>query len=310
MTVGLMRLAPYRTVLIAGPTASGKSQMALDLAKRCGGVIVNADSMQIYSDLRLITARPSAADEADVPHWLYGQVDGAAVFSTGAWLRSVGKILPDLMAAFPTVIFVGGTGLYFTALTQGLSEIPETPAEVRQNLRDELAELGPQALYARLAGDDPQMAQRLKPSDGQRIIRALEVLQHTGRSLADWQATVSAPLVDMSSETTKAIVLQPGRALANLNIAKRFKAMVEAGGLDEVKTLLERHLNPQLPVMKAIGVKQLGAYFQGEIDLGTAVELAIIASRQYAKRQRTWFAGQMDERWLHVNSAETAALGL
>ncbi len=299
-------MAAYKTILIAGPTASGKSSLAIDLARHYNGVIINTDSMQVYSDLRLVTARPSLDEELIAPHRFYGFVEAGEAFSTGAWLRAVTKLMPQLRDEFGTLIFVGGTGLYFNALTGGLSEIPDTPNGLRQNLRDELKSFGPASLYAQLRTEDAASAASLNPSDGQRIIRALEVLRHTGRPLHEWQRETSNPLVDLNSPETKAIVIDPERDLLAANIAKRFEAMVEKGALDEVAALLSRKLNPQLPAMKAIGVSELGDYLAGKLPLSQAVNLAVIASRQYAKRQRTWFRGQMGAQWQRYANPETA----
>ena len=299
-------MIPYKTILIAGPTASGKSALALALAQKYHGVIINTDSMQVYSALRLVTARPSQMDETKAPHRLYGHISAAEAYSTGAWLRSVKSLLPQLSGEFETFIFVGGTGLYFNALTLGLSDIPETPNALRQYLRDELKSAGSAALYAQLQNEDRTAAAKLEPGDGQRIIRALEVVRHTGRSLHDWQSDSVTPLVDLDAVTTKAIIIEPDRSVLRQRIAERFSAMIDAGVLNEIQLLLDAKLDPQLPVMKAIGVVQLCAYLAGTTTLEHATNLAVIASRQYAKRQRTWFAGQMDARWLRVMDAAAA----
>jgi tRNA dimethylallyltransferase len=295
-------LAAYKTILIAGPTASGKSRLAIELAKRGHGVIINTDSMQVYRDLRIVTARPSLEEELEAQHRLYGFVNAGEAFSTGAWLRAVAKLLPFLQDEFETVIFVGGTGLYFRALTSGLSEVPETPIELREKLRDQLKAVGPAQLYRQLLNEDAGSAANLESSDGQRIIRALEVLRHTGRPLRMWQKEISTPLVDLQSPDTKAIVLEPERDLLAQNISKRFDAMVRNGALDEVSVLISRKLDRNLPAMKAIGVAELRAYLEGQIPLVDAINSAVIASRQYAKRQRTWFRGQMDANWLRFNT--------
>jgi tRNA dimethylallyltransferase len=296
-------LAAYKTILIAGPTASGKSGLAIELAKRYNGVIINSDSMQVYSDLPVVTARPAVEEEAEVPHRLYGRVDAAEAFSTGAWLRAVSNLLPDLRTKFETLIFVGGTGLYFNALTQGLSEIPETPDWLRQSLRRELEALGPHQLYAQLRAEDPLSAASLSATDGQRIVRALEVFRHTGRPLLEWQREKSVPLVNIGLSETSAMVLDPDRQLLAEKIRQRFAAMIAKGALEEVSALLSRNLDSELPAMKAIGVTELGAHLAGKVTLEEAVELAVIASRQYAKRQRTWFRGQMDEKWLRIDNS-------
>ena len=292
--------------MIAGPTASGKSGLAIKLANRFDGVIINTDAMQVYHDLRIVTARPTLEEESDAPHRLYGFVDERLAYSTGAWLRDVTKVLAELRAAFPTLIFVGGTGLYFNALTAGLSEIPETPMALRQSLRVELAAYGPAALHAQLQLEDHLSADGLNPSDGQRIIRSLEVLRNTGRPLRTWQMVNSTPVIDVASPETKAIVLSPDRDDLATNIAKRFDVMVKMGAVDEVSALIARNLDPQLPAMKAIGVAELGAYTAGWMSLDEATRKAVTASRQYAKRQRTWFRGQMGERWEWFEDAKLA----
>lgn len=296
----------YKTILIAGPTASGKSGLAIKLAKQMNGVIINTDSMQVYRDLRILTARPSLAEEAEAPHKLYGFVDASDVFSTGAWLRAVTSILPELQAGFQTLIFVGGTGLYFSALTAGLSDIPETPNQLRQQLRDELKAGGSKALYAQLQAEDLASAACLQPTDGQRIVRALEVLRHTGRPLRSWQVENSTPLVDLDLPETKAIILNPEPGLLAANIAKRFSYMIECGALAEVQALIDRRLEPELPAMKAIGVTQLREHLAENLSLDEAVALAVIASRQYAKRQRTWFRRQMNENWQRFDGGPSA----
>lgn len=290
-------MVPYKTFLIAGPTASGKSGLALKLAQKHNGVIVNTDSMQVYRDLRIVTARPTINDELAAPHRLYGTIDAAKPFSTGSWLRAIDGLLPQLRREFSTVIFVGGTGLYFNALTLGLSEIPETPLELRHDLRRELAELGPQELHRQLDRKDPEMAVLLEPADGQRILRALEVLLHTGHSLRHWQNIKTTPLVDLASLETKAIVLDPNRDGLATKIEQRFNQMVERGALEEVSALLQNAPEPALPIMKAIGVKELGCYLAGQSSLETASKNAVTSSQQYAKRQRTWFRGQMGSHW-------------
>jgi tRNA dimethylallyltransferase len=297
-------LGQFRTILIAGPTASGKSGLAITLAQRHNGVIVNTDSMQVYNDLTLITARPSLDEESQAPHRLYGDIDAGVAFSTGAWLRAVGKILPQLRNDFETVIFVGGTGLYFNALTMGLSEIPEIPELLQQHLRNELETLGPAALFEQLQIEDAISAATLEPTDGQRIIRALGVIRHTGKSLKQWQKVNSAALVDTASPLTKAIVLDPDRDWVSKRIEQRFHQMVANGALDEVSALIKRGLEPKLPAMKAIGVAELASYLAHQSTLEAAINAAVIASRQYAKRQRTWFRGQMNADWVRFSTPE------
>ncbi|MCC2112744.1 MAG: tRNA (adenosine(37)-N6)-dimethylallyltransferase MiaA, partial [Hyphomicrobiales bacterium] len=243
----------YSAVLIAGPTASGKSALALQLAAAMNGTVVNADAMQVYRELLVLTARPSAADEAFAPHRLYGHVAAATRYSVGAWLADLAPVLDEARAADHVPILVGGTGLYFKAAIEGLVELPEIPAETRESLKEKAGTLGPTGLYDLLVARDPVMAKRLPPSDPQRIIRALEVLEGTGRSLAEWQtASPAAPLIDPAM--ARKIVLDPDREVLRERIAQRFYAMVEAGALDEVERLAALRLDPELPAMKAIGV--------------------------------------------------------
>lgn len=287
--------------LIAGPTASGKSGLALARAVARGGVVVNADSMQVYSVLRLLTARPSDADLSTAPHLLYGHADPAKVYSTGAWLRDVAALTADGAFDGRPAIFVGGTGLYFKALTEGLSEMPEVPDQIRAAWRSELARAGAPALHAVLAVRDPQMAARLNPADGQRIVRALEVLEASGRSIAHWQVQRAAPLVDLA--TAEAVVIEPDRDELGQRIETRFAAMVEGGALDEVRALLALRLDPRLPAMKAIGVPELAAILGGDASPEGAISEAVLATRQYAKRQSTWFRNQLGPQWRRIASA-------
>ncbi len=274
-----------RTVLIAGPTASGKSALALDLAERLGGVVVNADSMQVYRDLKLVSARPSTADEARAPHLLYGHVDASEAYSAGRFVLDAGRVLAE-NPGLP-LIFVGGTGLYFEALTRGLSTVSQVPDEVRARWRAYAASVPPEELHAELSRRDPDMAAQLRPSDSQRLIRALEVIDATGISLSAWQRIAGSPLIDLAE--AKRIVLSVDRTELRARIARRFARMVEEGALDEVRRLDERGLDPALPALKAIGVPQLAAFLAGQIPLEAAIARAVILSGQYAKRQDTWF---------------------
>ncbi|MYZ49831.1 tRNA (adenosine(37)-N6)-dimethylallyltransferase MiaA [Rhizobiales bacterium L72] len=292
-------------MLIAGPTASGKSALALALAGAASesgrpALVVNADSMQVYADLRVLSARPSAADEARVPHRLYGHVSGAEAYSAGRWLADVGPVLREAEAGGALPILVGGTGLYFRALAGGLSEIPAVPEPVRRRWRSALAEAGPAALYGLLAARDPEMAARLRPSDPQRIVRALEVLEATGRSLAAFQAGGGEPL--LAGEGVARFVLEPDRAVLRCRIGARVEAMLAGGAVEEVASLLARRLPPELPVMKAIGVREIGALLAGSLARPEAAEAMNVATRQYAKRQATWFRNQMPG-WRRVRPA-------
>jgi tRNA dimethylallyltransferase len=287
-----------KAVLIAGPTASGKSALALALAEKLGGTVINADSMQVYSHLRIITARPSPEEEARAPHRLYGTVDEAENYSVGRWVADVGQVLAAIAAEGRIPIVVGGTGLYFKALTSGLAAVPPIPAEVRAQVRARVDTEGVSALYAELIARDPETAHRLMPLDRVRICRALEVILATGRSLSQWhQEGGMAPLLD--PERAAKIFLTCERTELVARIDKRFAAMLEAGALDEVRALAARHLDPLLPAMKAHGVPWLIRHLNGEISLDEAAEGGRMDTRRYAKRQVTWFRGQMTD-WTAV----------
>jgi tRNA dimethylallyltransferase len=289
-------------ILIAGPTASGKSALALDLAERNGGVIVNTDSMQVYSVLDVLTARPTAAELARVPHFLYGHVHPSTAYSTGAWLRDLMKLIDDGTFVERPVIFVGGTGLYFRALAEGISEMPDIPQSIRDRWRYELQEQGAAKLHRILLRQDSAAGMMLKPTDGQRIVRALEVLDASGRSILEWQAARGRPLIDRAS--TRFFVIEPDRAELVERIEARFDRMLEKGALDEVRRLTELGLDPDLPAMKAIGVRELQAAMAGELSFPEAIERAKIATRQYAKRQATWFRHQLGPEWLRLRPGD------
>jgi len=282
-------------ILIAGPTASGKSALALDLATSRRGVIVNTDSMQGYSVLDVVTARPNADEMALARHELYGHVPPSRAYSTGAWLRDVMALAKDGRFEGETPIFTGGTGLYFRALVEGLSEMPDVPQNVRDRWRYELKERGPDRLHRILRVEDPAAAQAIRATDGQRIVRALEVLEHSGRSILAWQAERGRPLIDRASVTF--LCVEPERDALIRRIEKRFDRMIENGALEEVKTLISLDLDPALPAMKAIGVPELSAVLAGEMSATDAIERAKIATRQYAKRQTTWFRNQFGPEW-------------
>ncbi|MBY2913207.1 tRNA (adenosine(37)-N6)-dimethylallyltransferase MiaA [Rhizobium leguminosarum] len=288
-------LSTVNAILITGPTASGKSALAVELAKRHDGAVVNADSMQVYDTLRVLTARPSEEEMQGVPHHLYGHVPAGAAYSTGAWLRDVSALLPALRGAGRLPVFVGGTGLYFKALTGGLSDMPEIPEVLREKLRTRLLEEGPDGLHAELAEADPAMAASLNRQDGQRIVRALEVMKATGRSIADFQGR-SGPVIIDADEARKIVVL-PDRAVLHQRINGRFEKMLQQGAEDEVRALLALDLPAEAPVMKAIGVSQITAMVRGEMMRGEVLEKGAAATRQYAKRQMTWFRNQMDDSW-------------
>jgi tRNA dimethylallyltransferase len=289
-------------VLIAGPTASGKSVLALDLARRCGGIVINTDSMQVYRDLRVLTARPTTEEEALLPHRLYGHVDAAVNFSAGAWVADAQAALLEAREKNLVPIFVGGTGLYFKALTRGLSAVPPIPPHIRDGVRARLASDGVEALHAELARRDPIAAERLKPRDRSRVARALEVVEATGRSLTDWHRDgLPPPLPDGSY---RALFLAPERDALYARIDARFAKMLKAGALEEVAALAARKLDPLLPAMKAHGVPPLIRYFKREITLEEASEIGRADTRHYAKRQFTWFRHQLPEfEWVKPEEA-------
>ena len=280
-------------MLIAGPTASGKSALALDLARKIGGVIINADSMQVYRDLRIITARPTAEEEAVVPHRLYGHVDAAINFSAGAWVADAAKALAEAQAQGKLPIFVGGSGLYFRALTRGLSAVPPIAAEVRDSVRARLERDGVEALHEELARRDPVSAARLKPRDRTRIARALEVIEATGRALPDWHREGLPPLLPPGGFS--ALFLAPEREALYARIDARFDEMLANGAIQEVLALAARNLDPLLPAMKAHGVPVLIRHIRGEVTREAAAEFGRTETRQYAKRQFTWFRHQLPE---------------
>ena len=291
-----------KAVLIAGPTASGKSALALEFAQKAGGVIVNADSMQVYRDLRVITARPTPEEEARVPHRLYGHVDAAVNFSAGHWVADAAAALAEVRAQNRLPIFVGGSGLYFKALTRGLSAVPPIPPAIREGVRARLERDGVAALHAELAQRDPDTAARVKPRDRTRIARALEVVEATGRSLSDWHREGLPPL--LPSGAFSALFLAPDRDQLYARIDARFDAMLKAGALEEVAALAARHLDPLLPAMKAHGVPALIRHLGGEITHEEAAEAGRANTRQYAKRQFTWFRHQLPEfQWVRPEAA-------
>ena len=283
---------PARAVLIAGPTASGKSALALALAERIDATIVNADSMQVYGDLRIITARPTPAEEARVPHRLYGQVDAAVNYSVGQYLADARAAFDEVRRSRKVAIFVGGTGLYFKALTAGLAAVPPIPVEIRESVRARLAEQGAPALHAELTRLDPAGAARLSPNDRTRVARALEVVQATGRPIAAWQTEGLPALIGPQAAR---VFIAPDRAALYARIDARFATMIAAGALEEVRQLAARKLDPLLPAMKAHGVPWLVRHLAGEITLEEAAYHAKLDTRHYAKRQFTWFRHQLGD---------------
>jgi len=278
-----------RAVLIAGPTASGKSALALSLAEKLGGEVVNADSMQLYREMRVLTARPSEAEEARVPHHLYGVIPASAPLSAGLWAVRAAEVMREIAERGRLPIVVGGTGLYFRALTEGLSPIPQIPAAIREAVRSEVAEAGPHA-HALLAEVDAVLAESIRPSDKQRIARGIEVFRATGRTLSAWQKEPPEPLVIGNFAK---IVLVPERGWLRERIDRRFDLMLEEGALEEARAMAALDLDPALPAMKALGLRPLIRHLAGETSLEEAAEAGKRESRAYAKRQETWFRTQM-----------------
>ncbi len=277
----------YDAVLIAGPTASGKSAAALELAAKIGGTVINADSMQVYAEAPVLTAQPSAEDRKRVPHLLYGHVGVREVYSVGRWRDDAIAALAQLDGRTP--IFVGGTGMYFGALTEGLADIPPIPPDIRDAARALLDAIGVEALHARLAARDPLTASKLRATDPQRVLRAFEVFETTGRPLAQWQAEPAEPI--LKTAKVAAFVLDPPRADLRARIAGRFEAMLDQGGLEEAQKL--EGLDPSLPAAKLLGLRPLQGLAAGTLTRDQALELAITATRQFAKRQMTWFRHRM-----------------
>ncbi|MBL0947563.1 tRNA (adenosine(37)-N6)-dimethylallyltransferase MiaA [Brevundimonas sp.] len=279
-----------RLTLIGGPTASGKSARALELAERTGAVIINADSQQLYAGLRVLSARPDAEEEARAEHRLYGVAAGDDPWSVGRWVRAVEDLL-DEIGGRPAVL-VGGTGLYFTALTRGLADIPPVPDAVRQAVEADYDRVGETAFRQRLAGVDPEAAARIEANDRQRLIRAMAVATHTGRALSDWQAD-TRPILSPGRWTGQLIL--PEREALYTACDARCAVMLERGALGEVRALMDQGLSPALPVMKAVGVRELAAHLRGETSREEALAQMRQATRNYAKRQLTWFRNQMPD---------------
>ncbi len=292
---------PGRTILIAGPTASGKSRLALRLAEELSGTVINADSMQVYRELRVLTARPTPEEEARVPHALYGFVSGAEAYSAGRYAADAAWAIGEARARGRIPIVVGGTGLYFQALLEGLSPVPPIDPAVRARWRAEAMGRPAPELHALLARRDPTMAARLMPTDRQRIVRAFEVLESTGRSLADWQRESGAPVLEEAA--TERLLVLPERAAINAAIEARFDAMLAGGALAEVEGLLRLGLSWELPVMRALGVAALAAHLAGRATLAEAAAAAKTETRQYAKRQATWLKSKM-KSWKQLSAQQ------
>jgi len=278
-------------VLIAGPTASGKSAAALALAQHIGGVVINADSMQVYREAPILTAQPDPDARARVPHLLYGHVSVREVYSVGRYADDARRALQEARAMKKIPVFTGGTGLYFAALTEGLAQIPPVPAPIRAEARALLVRIGVEALHAHLAERDPETAAQLRSSDPQRTLRAYEVFEATGRPLAHWQRDTSEPL--LKDMRLARFVLDPPRPLLRTRIGERFDAMLENGGLEEALALAD--LDPALPAAKLLGLRPLLALARGELDPEAAISQAVTTTRQFAKRQMTWFRNRMGD---------------
>ena len=283
---------PPLVTLIAGATASGKSALALEMARETGAVIINADSQQLYADLRVLTARPSPDEEAQADHRLYGVADAAEAWSVGRWSRAALALLDELAAEGRPAILVGGTGLYFTALTKGLADIPDVPQEVREAVEADHKSLGEAGFRARLALTDPESAQSIERGDRQRLVRAMSVQAATGLSLSAWKADTT-PLLAPGSWT--GLVVEPDRPELYGRCDARVDLMICDGALEEVRGLLARGLDPALPAMKAVGVRELAAWLSGDMTPDQAIEALKQATRNYAKRQLTWFRNQTSD---------------
>lgn len=290
-----------RIWLIAGPTASGKSALALALAESTGGEIINADSMQLYAGLRVLTAGPGPEETARAPHHLFGTVDPADGWSVGRWQRAALATIAEVRGRGRDAILVGGTGLYFRALTHGLADIPLVPEDVRTSTGAEFDALGETAFRDRLAVVDPAAAARIAPGDRQRLARAWEVYAATGKALSDHQASAQGAL---PAGSWTAVALEPPRAELYARCDARLEVMLAQGALDEVRALMARNLNPALPAMKAVGVPPLAAHLRGETSLEAALAAAQQDTRRYAKRQTTWMRGQMGD-WPRLSGSDT-----
>ncbi len=299
--------ARKRPVIIAGPTASGKSALALDIAERDGGCVINADALQVYDCWRVLSARPSDAELARAPHRLYGHVGSETRYSVGQWLRDMAEVLDETAQRGWRPVIVGGTGLYLSALTEGLAEIPAIPQEVRGRSEEMLRGGGIEAMRAVLAREDPQTHARIDLANPMRVQRAWEVLTATGRGLAAWQAGGARPVLPGADAIR--ILIMPETSILNKSIERRFHAMIEEGALDEVRAVLAAGWHPERPSSRALGARELVAHLRGEMTLDAAVAAAVTATRQFAKRQRTWFRGRMaDWTWVDPAGRTTAEL--
>ena len=293
-----------KAILIAGPTASGKSAAALVLAEHLRGTVINADSMQVYRELVILTARPTEAETSRVPHRLYGIVPAREAYSVGRWLDDAARAIGEAEGEGRVPILVGGTGLYFKALVEGLAPVPDVPPEIRKAWRERAEKVGAEGLYRELEARDPVMAARLRPSDKQRLLRALEVIDATSVSLSEWQGGNTAPV--LAPDSVLKLVIAPEREALYAAIDARFAAMVEAGAIEEVRALLALGLDLSLPAMRAQGVRELASYLSGRSSLEEAITKAKTETRRYAKRQMTWLRRFMKD-WEWFPDAGAAA---
>ena len=292
-----------QALLIAGPTASGKSALAIHLAKKFDGVVINADSMQVYQPLRVLTARPAEEEEAEVAHALFGHVGAGQPYSVAHWLADATQAIAAIQAQGRLPIVTGGTGMYFRALTEGLSDIPAVPDAIRARLRALEAEIGVEALHARLMLCDPETDSSLNPTDPQRVIRAMEVFEATGRSIRSFQGPRHGAVIDPARALS--VFLEPDREVLRARIDARFDGMMQQGALQEVEALARLDLDPALPVMRAHGVPGLIAALRGEWSMAQAIEKGKADTRRYAKRQHTWFRHQVpDFIWMKPDGAQ------
>jgi tRNA dimethylallyltransferase len=299
--LALIAMKKPTAILIAGPTASGKSKLALALAERHRGTVINADSMQVYCELRILSARPTEEEEARAPHALYGHVAGDEGYSAGRFLLDAARAIAEAGDAGRLPIIVGGTGLYFKALTEGLSPIPAIPTAVKERWRSQARSIGAPGLFARLVASDPETAARLSPTDRQRLTRALEVLETTGVGLSTWQQQRGQPLIDRRGALC--LVAAPEREALYRRAEARFDAMLQAGTLAEVEALMGRKYTADLPIMHALGVQPLARHLAGDIGLEAAAALAKTETRQYIKRQLTWLRRNMMS-WRSIDEQE------
>ena len=287
-------------IFIAGPTASGKSAWAIKIAKKFGGEIINADALQVYKNLQILSARPALSEMQDVPHHLFGHVSGETRYSTGQWLRDVQPVILDCLARDKYPILTGGTGLYFKALLNGLAQIPEVSSDVFEDINNRLKQFGVKRLREEADQVDPIAAQRVLGDDPQRLTRIVSVYTQTGKALSEWQAN-TRPIV--TRQFCLCAVLLPERTALYDRINSRFGNMVDKGGLTEAEAVFSKNYDASLPVMKAIGVQQLHGYFNGKVSLDDAIELAKRDTRRFAKRQYTWFRGQARD-WTQITMPE------